>query len=68
MTSHYRLIVDCDVGNDDAQAIMLALVSGRTTIEAITTVEGNTTMEKVTHNTLRLLNMCKRTEVGDTIY
>ena len=45
-----RIILDCDPGHDDAIAMLLA--HGSTSIElvAITTVAGNQTLEKVTHN------------------
>ncbi|AKE40964.1 nucleoside hydrolase [Corynebacterium kutscheri] len=45
-----KIILDCDPGHDDAVAILLAL--GNPTIEllGITTIGGNQTLEKVTHN------------------
>ncbi|HBO24086.1 MAG TPA: ribonucleoside hydrolase [Providencia sp.] len=55
--SLHKIILDCDPGHDDAMAILLAL--GTPTIEllAITTVVGNQTLEKVTHNAQAILEL-----------
>lgn len=45
-----KIILDCDPGHDDAMAILLALGDPRVELLAITTVVGNQTLEKVTHN------------------
>lgn len=50
-----KIIYDCDPGIDDALAIILALKSGIISIEAITTVFGNSPVEITTNNALRLL-------------
>lgn len=45
-----KIILDCDPGHDDALAIMLAAGDPRCELLGITTVAGNQTIEKVTHN------------------
>ena len=49
-----KIILDCDPGHDDAVALLLAM--GNPTIEllGITTVGGNQTLDKVSHNALVL--------------
>jgi inosine-uridine nucleoside N-ribohydrolase len=49
------IIIDCDVGIDDALAIMLALASKEVKIRAITTVAGNAEVEKTSQNALKVL-------------
>ncbi len=49
------IIIDCDVGIDDALAIMLALGSREIRIRAITTVCGNAEVEKTSENALKVL-------------
>ncbi len=49
------VILDCDVGIDDALAIMLALGSRELRIRAITTVCGNAEVEKTSENALKVL-------------
>ncbi|WP_077329581.1 nucleoside hydrolase [Virgibacillus siamensis] len=53
-----KIIMDCDPGQDDAMALMLAAskISGLQ-IEAITTVAGNVNVEKNTRNALRLCDL-----------
>ncbi|MBN3299628.1 IUNH hydrolase, partial [Amia calva] len=57
------LLVDADCGIDDAQAIMMALAAPHVRILGITCCFGNTSVENVCRNTLRVLNVCQRTEV-----
>ena len=45
-------ILDCDPGHDDMVAIMLAAADPRIDLLAITTVAGNGTLERTTHNAL----------------
>lgn len=52
-----RIIIDCDPGLDDAVAILLAAGSPAVEISAITTVAGNQTLEKVTHNAARVATL-----------
>lgn len=49
-----KIILDCDPGHDDAIAILLALGSPSISLQAITTVAGNQTLEKVTANALSI--------------
>ena len=49
-----RIILDCDPGHDDAIAILLAAGSQEVTLEAITTVAGNQTLDKTTLNARRV--------------
>jgi inosine-uridine nucleoside N-ribohydrolase len=44
------VILDCDPGHDDMVAIMLAAADPRVDLLAITTVAGNGTLERTTHN------------------
>ena len=54
-----KLIIDVDTGIDDAQAIMMALsANSRAEVLAITCVDGNTILENVCTNTLRVLEAC----------
>jgi inosine-uridine nucleoside N-ribohydrolase len=50
------LILDVDTGIDDAVAIALALADPRAEVVAVTTVAGNTGVEQVIKNTLRVLD------------
>jgi purine nucleosidase len=45
-----KVIVDCDPGHDDAIALLLAHGSPEIELLAVTTVMGNQTLPKVTHN------------------
>lgn len=45
-----KVIVDCDPGHDDAIALLLAHGSPEIELVAVTTVMGNQTLPKVTHN------------------
>lgn len=58
-----KLLVDVDCGVDDAQAIMMALAVPGVQILGITCVQGNTLVENVCKNTLRILKVCKHLEV-----
>jgi inosine-uridine nucleoside N-ribohydrolase len=51
------LIIDCDPGHDDAMALMLAVASPELELTAVTTVAGNQTIEKVTANAIRVLDV-----------
>ncbi|QXW65896.1 ribonucleoside hydrolase RihC [Streptobacillus moniliformis] len=54
------IIIDTDPGIDDAVAIALALHSDKLDVKLITTVAGNVNIEKVTKNTLQLLDFYKK--------
>ena len=51
------VIIDCDPGHDDAMALLLALASPELEVAAVTTVAGNQTLEKVTANAIRVLDV-----------
>ena len=51
------MIIDCDPGHDDAMALLLALASPELELVAVTTVAGNQTLEKVTANAIRVLDV-----------
>ena len=63
--SKSRYIMDCDAGTDDAQALMMSLTHG-VPMMAVTCVFGNTTVDNVTRNVLRVLNVCDRLDVSKT--
>lgn len=63
MTESTRIILDVDTGIDDAMAIYYALGRPNITLEACTTVFGNTEVEKATANTLALLDICGRGDI-----
>ncbi|KAM8856715.1 inosine-uridine preferring nucleoside hydrolase isoform 2-T2 [Spinachia spinachia] len=58
-----KLLVDVDCGVDDAQAIMLALAAPNVELLGVTCVHGNTSLENVCKNTLRVLQACSRLEI-----
>ncbi|KAJ8350312.1 hypothetical protein SKAU_G00254420 [Synaphobranchus kaupii] len=58
-----KLLVDVDCGVDDAQAIMMALAVPDVQILGISCVSGNTTVDNVCKNVLRVLKACQRPEI-----
>ena len=52
-----RIIIDTDPGVDDALAFLMALASPEIEIEALTTTQGNVTLEKATRNALSVLEL-----------
>lgn len=52
-----KLIIDTDPGVDDAHALLMALSTPQVTVEAITTVAGNVSLEKTTRNALTVLTV-----------
>lgn len=52
-----RIVLDCDPGHDDAIAILLAARAPGITLEAITTVAGNQTVDKTAYNALRVCSL-----------
>ncbi|GAC1391912.1 MAG: nucleoside hydrolase [Ktedonobacteraceae bacterium] len=52
-----KIILDCDPGHDDAIAILLAAHHPALELLAITTVAGNQSVEKTTHNALKVCSL-----------
>ncbi|XP_062852580.1 inosine-uridine preferring nucleoside hydrolase [Trichomycterus rosablanca] len=61
--SQKLMIIDTDCGIDDAQAIMMALASPNVKILGITCCFGNTDVENVCQNVLRVLSVCQQTQI-----
>jgi inosine-uridine nucleoside N-ribohydrolase len=57
------VLVDCDPGQDDALALLLALASPELELLGVTTVAGNQTLAKVTDNAIRVLELAGRGDV-----
>jgi len=57
------VILDVDPGHDDAVALMLACGHPGLDLLAVTTVAGNVSLEKTTHNALRVLSLVGCTDV-----
>jgi len=56
------MILDVDTGVDDAMAVLLAIRSPEVEVKAITCVHGNVHVDKVTENTLKVLDMAGAAE------
>lgn len=56
-----KVILDCDPGHDDAFAMMLAVQ--HLEVLGITTIGGNCTLENVTKNALKVLEVLERTDI-----
>lgn len=56
-----KVILDCDPGHDDAFAMMLAIQ--HLDVLGITTIGGNCTLENVTKNALKVLEVLGRTDI-----
>lgn len=52
-----EIILDCDPGHDDAIALMLATGNPDIDLLGVTTIGGNQTLAKVTHNALAVLQL-----------
>lgn len=62
-----RLVVDVDVGADDALGILLLLfaeITGMVKLEAITLAAGNADIDQVTTNLMRVLEAAGRKDVS----
>ncbi len=55
-TEKINIWLDCDVGNDDAMAIILAAYHPKSNLLGISTCFGNTCLENCTINTLKVLS------------
>ncbi len=58
-----RIIIDTDPGVDDALTFLLALASPEIQLEALTTVQGNVTVEKATRNALSVLEFANASHI-----
>jgi inosine-uridine nucleoside N-ribohydrolase len=58
-----RIIIDTDPGVDDALAFLLALASPEIKLEALTTTQGNVTLEKATRNALSVLELAHASHI-----
>ena len=58
-----RIIIDTDPGVDDALAFLLALASPEIKLEALTTTQGNVTIEKATRNALSVLELANASHI-----
>jgi pyrimidine-specific ribonucleoside hydrolase len=56
-----KIIIDCDPGHDDALAILLA--AKHLNVVGITTVAGNQTLDKVTDNALKVVELAEITHI-----
>ena len=59
----HKIILDCDPGHDDAIAILLAAHHPEIDLLAITTVAGNQSVEKTTHNALKVCSLANIRDV-----
>jgi pyrimidine-specific ribonucleoside hydrolase len=57
------VVLDCDPGHDDAIALVLAAAATDIDLRAVTTVAGNQTLDKTTHNALRVLTVAGCSDV-----
>lgn len=57
------IIIDCDPGQDDALAILLALGSKTLNLKAITVVSGNVTVDRCYKNALKILGLANRLDI-----
>jgi inosine-uridine nucleoside N-ribohydrolase len=58
------VVLDCDTGTDDAVAILLAALHPELDLLGVTTVWGNHDVRHTTDNTLRVLDLVGRGDVG----
>jgi inosine-uridine nucleoside N-ribohydrolase len=59
----HKIILDCDPGHDDAIAILLAGHHPEIDLLAITTVSGNQSVDKTTHNALKVCSLANIRDV-----
>src|SRR5258705_4114416 len=58
-----RIIIDTDPGVDDALTFLLALASPEIKLEALTTTQGNVTVDKATRNALSVLELARSSQI-----
>ena len=54
-----RILIDTDPGIDDSLAILLTLASPELTLEGLSTVHGNCTVDQATNNALSILELAR---------
>jgi inosine-uridine nucleoside N-ribohydrolase len=57
------VLIDCDPGQDDALALLLALASPELNVIGVSAVAGNQTVDKTTVNALRVLELAGRSDI-----
>eukprot|EP00051_Salpingoeca_urceolata_P035538 m.30176 g.30176 ORF g.30176 m.30176 type:complete len:431 (+) comp9382_c0_seq1:59-1351(+) len=62
-TAPRKVIIDCDPGLDDCEALMLCLGDPSVTVVAITVVSGNVSVHQCARNVQRILRVCGRVDV-----
>ena len=55
-----KVIFDCDIGCDDAVALIALLLSDKVEVIAITCVKGNIGVKDVVNNALKVSHLCKK--------
>ena len=68
MASKRPLVIDCDPGNDDSTAILMALNDPNVDVKAITCVEGNTNVKQTGRNAMRTLQIANRLDVNSSTF
>ena len=58
-----RILIDTDPGIDDACAILMALASPEITLEGLTIVHGNSSLEQGTRNALSILELAGASQI-----
>lgn len=58
-----KVIIDCDPGMDDSLALILAIKSGVLSVEAITAVAGNYSVDITSTNALKVVELLGRTDI-----
>ncbi|HKY56221.1 MAG TPA: nucleoside hydrolase [Anaerolineales bacterium] len=61
--SPHRIIIDTDPGIDDALTFLFALSAPEIKLEALTTTQGNVTLEKATRNALSVLELARASHI-----
>ena len=58
MMNNNKIIFDCDIGCDDAVALIALLLSKKTDVIAVTCVKGNLPVDDVVNNALKVTSLC----------
>ena len=62
--SKHKIILDCDAGTDDAQALLMALAQPDVQLIAVMAVLGNSSCANTAKNCLRILKFKNRLDVS----